>query len=216
MWEAHGVAGIHKLRGKLSLGDLDGGFQRLMSLSRGAPDLGRELGMQEALSAPASAEKTPRVSTAPAVQAAITSLQVCMEKRSAPALCISWALQAFVGTWTRLLVATPVPPSATVAAAGPAEAGAVCRWWRPELHGAGHGGLRQHRQLLGKRHQRKRVRHLCMQPPLRLRKCCCCPLTLLQHSHKPSHCMLQAELQGQAGAGLGLLQHGCMRCLASL
>lgn len=28
--------------------------------------------------------------------------------------------------------------------------------------------------------------------------------------------MLQAELQGQAGVGLGLLQHGCMRCLASL
>lgn len=35
VWDKHGAAGILKLRGKLSLQDPDGGFQRLMLYSRG-------------------------------------------------------------------------------------------------------------------------------------------------------------------------------------
>lgn len=43
VWERYGVEGIEKLRGKLTPGDLDGGFSSLMSLCWGAPNLNFKL-----------------------------------------------------------------------------------------------------------------------------------------------------------------------------
>jgi hypothetical protein len=72
VWEQKGVKGIERLRGKLAMADPDGGFKRLMSLSRGAPQLGRELKVD--LGAPTSGENPPRVSAAACVAVNLASL----------------------------------------------------------------------------------------------------------------------------------------------
>lgn len=64
VWDKYGIPGIKKLRGELALGDLDGGFKRLMSLSWGAPDLGFELdyaaaGTTDSVAAAAAQEAEP-------------------------------------------------------------------------------------------------------------------------------------------------------------
>lgn len=74
VWETKGEEGIEQLRGSLTLSDPDGGFKRLMSHSRGAPELGRELGVN--LGDRVSADEAPRVSEAGA-GAAVTAC-VCV------------------------------------------------------------------------------------------------------------------------------------------
>jgi hypothetical protein len=70
VWEKYGVKGIEKLRGKMKLGDKDGGFQRMMSLSRGADHLGFDLDFAAAgavssiAAAAAQQQKQCRVSAA--------------------------------------------------------------------------------------------------------------------------------------------------------
>ena len=57
VWERYGVEGIEKLRGKLTPGDLDGGFSSLMSLCWGAPNLDLDLDYEAAGAAAAPQEQ---------------------------------------------------------------------------------------------------------------------------------------------------------------
>jgi hypothetical protein len=85
VWEKHGVAGIEKLRGKLKLGDLDGGYQRMMSLSWGADHLGFELdfkaaGAVSSVAAAAAQKQNRRVSAATQLPLSACREHACMRQ----------------------------------------------------------------------------------------------------------------------------------------